>query len=151
MKPPRVGAKVLHGKTLVDALMHMVHVEPLTAVYSKLENRPGSLERLSKVLAERRVNIDSIALETVGSTGFVRLLALRPKEAVEALRSAQLEAYESQFLLVGLHNRPGELARASAELAAAKINVESCITTHDGKVALRTSDNEHAAQILRKL
>ena len=126
-------------------------VENVPAVYAKLDNRPGSLERLARVFQERRTNIDAIAAETVGSTGFVRILAQRPREVVDALKHAGIESYESQVLVASIPNKPGELFRVASEIAAAGINVESILTTADGKLALRTSDNERTAQILRKL
>lgn len=129
----------------------MVNVETVTTVYAKLENRPGSLERLARVFHERRVNIDAIAADTVGSSGFVRLLTHKPREVVEALKHAGIETYESQAVLTSLPNKPGELFRATADLAAAGLNVESVFTTADGKLAIRTNDVERTAQILRKL
>lgn len=129
----------------------MVNVENVSAIYAKLENRPGSLERLARVFHERRVNIDAISLETVGSTGFVRILAHRPREAVDALKHAGIESYESPVVVAHVPNKPGELFRICGDIAASGINIESVVTTSDGKLAIRTSDNERTAQILRKL
>lgn len=155
------GAFVGGAATGTRAIMHtsalgahgtpMVNVENVAAVYAKLENRPGTLERLTKVLGERRINIDSISLETVGSTGFVRLVVQRPREVVDACKQSGIDCYESQVILVHLPNKAGELHRASADLAASGINVESILTTAEGRLAIRTSDNERAAMILRKL
>jgi hypothetical protein len=129
----------------------MTTVETIHAVYVKLDNRPGSLERAARALGEKRVNIDAISLETVGSTGFARIVTHKGKETLRVLHAAGLEAYESDTLLVSLPNKPGELARATAEVAAAGVNVEAVTTTADGRLAVRTSDNERAAAILRKL
>lgn len=126
-------------------------VESTHTVYAKLENRPGTLERATRVLKERRINVEGFSLETVGTTGFMRMSVQKPREVVEALRSQGVEAYESQTLLMVLPNKPGELHRASSELAAAGINVESIFPTADGRLAMRTSDNERASQILRKM
>ena len=129
----------------------MSAVEPLHAVYVKLDNRPGTLERVARVLASHHINVDALSLETVGSTGFARLLTHKARESLRALHAAGLEAYESETLVVTLHNKAGELARAAAEVAAAGVNVESVFTTADGRVAFRTSDNARAAEVLRKL
>ena len=129
----------------------MVNVETVTTVYAKIDNRPGSLERVARVFHDRRTNIDAIAAETVGSTGFVRILAQRPREVVDALKHVDIDCYESQAVVASLPNKPGELFRATADLAAAGLNVEAVFTTPEGKLAIRTNDNERAAQILRKL
>lgn len=129
----------------------MSNVELVHAVYAKLENRPGTLEHVARALGEKRVNVDAISLETVGSTGYARIVTHKAKEAVRILHAAGIDAYESDTVLVSLPNKPGELARATSEVAAAGVNVESVLTTADGRLAFRTSDNERAAQVLRKL
>jgi hypothetical protein len=129
----------------------MVSVENIHTVYAKLENRPGTLERCAKVIGDRKINIDAISLETIGGSGYVRILTQRPREVVEGLKSAHIESYESPSLVISPVNKPGELARVLSEVAAAGINVESVLTTPEGKLCVRTSDNERAAMILRKL
>ena len=126
-------------------------VETSPAVYVKIENQPGSLERIARVLGDRRINIDAIGAETVGSTGFTRLVTAKTREAVDALRAANIDAYESQFVVAPIQNRPGELARICSELAAAGINIEAVLTTPDGRVGFRTHDNDLASRILAKL
>lgn len=129
----------------------MTNVEVVHAVYARLENQPGTLERAAKALGAKQVNIDAIALETTGSVGIARILTHKAREAVETLRSAGFEAYDTQLVLATIPNRPNELARATAELAAAGLNIESVLTTPEGRVAFRTNDVERTAQILRKL
>lgn len=128
----------------------MVTVDTLNLVYAKLENRPGALEGAARVLGERRINIDALSLETQGTSAFARFVTHKPRETVEALRSAGVEAYESPSLVVSVPNKPGELARAAGEIAAAGINIEGVVTMPEGRLALKTSDNERAMQILRK-
>lgn len=140
-----------HLTSLREAGSLTMNVQTIHAVYVKTENRPGSLERVARALADKRINIDAIAAETVGSTGFVRIVTHRSREVVDALRAANVEAYESQFVLASPPNRPGELAKVCAELAAAGINVEAILTTPEGKLAFRTHDNDLAATILGKL
>jgi hypothetical protein len=129
----------------------MTNVEIVHGIYAKLENRPGTLERAAKALGAKHINIDAVALETNGNQGFVRILTHKSKEAVDALRANGVEAYESQLAVALLSNKPNELARASAELAAAGVNIEGILTTTDGRLAFRTSDVERTAQVLRKL
>lgn len=129
----------------------MVTTQPIVGVYATLTNRPGELERASRAIAEKRVNVDAVTLETVGSTAFVRFYCRTPRDAIHALASAGIEAFESAAIVASLPNRPGELSRACAEIAAAGINVESVATTADGRLVFRTSDNERADAVLRKI
>lgn len=129
----------------------MVAVQPQNSVYATIENRPGTLERASRILADKRINIDAISVETVGFMGAIRILTQKSKEAQEALRAHGIEAHDSEHLIVTAQNKPGELTRICSELAAAGVNVESVLTTPEGKLAMRTSDNELASRILGKL
>jgi hypothetical protein len=129
----------------------MVAVENVHTIYLKIENRPGTLHRAAKVLGEQRINVDAISLETMGNMGYVRIITPKFREATEALRNAGMECYESPAIVVSLTNRPGELAHASGDLAAAGLNVEGMVTTTDGRLVIRTNDNERAAQVLRKI
>lgn len=126
-------------------------IEPVTLVYAKLENRPGTLEQAARTLGQKGINVDALSLETVGSTGFLRVQVQKPQDAIAALRSAGIEAFPSEALAAPIANKPGELGRAAAELAAAGLNVEAVVTSTDHRLILRTSDNERAAQVLRKL
>lgn len=129
----------------------MTKVEIVHAVYTRLENRPGSLERAARALAEKHINIDAMALETNGGEGYVRIMTHKAREAVDALHKASLPGWESTLAVASIPNRAGELARATTELAAAGLNVESVVTTTDGRLAFRTNDVERAAEVLRKL
>lgn len=129
----------------------MVKVEPITLVYAKLDNRPGTLEHAARALGQKGINVEAISLETVGSTGFLRVQTQKPQDAIQVLRSSGVDAFPSEALLTSIHNKPGELGRAAAEIAAAGVNVESIVTTTDHRLVVRTSDNERAAQVLRKL
>jgi hypothetical protein len=128
-----------------------LNIENTPAVYAKIENRPGSLERLARLLGDARINIDAIGAETLGSTGLVRLSTSKAREAVEVLRSANIEAYVSDLVQANPQNKPGELAKLCAELAAAGLNVESIVTTPEGRLAFHTNDAQLATSILRKL
>lgn len=129
----------------------MTNVEIIHAVYARLENRPGTLQTVAKTLGAHKINIEALSLETNGSQGYARILTPKWKEAIEHLRSANVEAHETQLAVVTLTNKPGELARATAELAAAGLNIEGVVTTMEGRLAIRTNDVERAAQVLRKL
>lgn len=147
-----VGRRILHGRC-IPAIPGdpLVSVEPIQTVYAKIENKPGTLERATRAIKEKKINIDALSVETSGPFGFLRILTPRARDTTDVLRAQGIEAYESQAILVNLPNKPGEINRATSELAAAGLNVEALFTTSDGRLALRTHDNERAAMILRKL
>jgi len=129
----------------------MTNVEIIHAVYARIENRPGTLQTVAQALGASRINIDALSLETNGGQGFARIITPKWKEAVEQLRRANVDAHETRLVLVTLPNKPGELARATSELAAAGLNVEAVLTTPQGRLAFRTNDVDLAAKVLGKL
>lgn len=128
-----------------------MNVQTTPALYVKLTNKPGALEQAARVLGERHINIDALSLETVGSTGYARILTPKFKEALAILQSANVEAYETELVRTTIPNKPGELARVCAELAAAGVNIEAVLASPTGEIDLRTDDNELAARIIGKL
>lgn len=128
-----------------------MRIETLPGVYAKIDNRPGSLQHVTRLLGERQLNIDAISAETVGSTGFTRILTKKPREAIDILRAANVDAHETEFVFAHPENRPGELARICSELAAGGVNIESVLTMPDGRLGFRTHDNALASRILGKL
>lgn len=126
-------------------------IQKTSTVYARIENRPGALARATRTIADKQINIEGISADTAGGTGFVRFHTARPREVVSALRSQGFEAYESEAVIAGLQNRPGELSRVLSDLAAAGINVEAITPTADGKLAFRTSDVDRTQEILRKV
>jgi hypothetical protein len=88
-----------------------------------LENRPGTLGRICRALADQKVNI--IAFQAIASEGnsLVRLVVDQPERAKKALDNEGLSYQETQVAVARLPHRPGELARAASRLGDAEINI----------------------------
>ena len=89
----------------------------------RLEDQPGTLGKVCRVLAERGVNI--LAFQSFPSEGksLVRLVLDNPTTAKNVLDSARLSYTEAEVAQVKLPHRPGELARAASRLGDANINI----------------------------
>ena len=89
-----------------------------------LEDRPGTLGKLCKALAEERVNI--LAYQQFPhekGNGSVRLVVDNPDRAKVVLDRQRSNYKEAEVAQVKLAHRSGELGRAASRLGEAGINI----------------------------
>jgi hypothetical protein len=89
----------------------------------QMEDRPGTLGRICRALADRGVNI--VAFHSFPSEGksLVRLVVDNPKTAKTVLDAERLTITQGEVAQTKLPHRPGELARAASRLGDANINI----------------------------
>ncbi len=88
-----------------------------------MEDRPGTLGKICRVLADRNVNILATQSYPVGGKSVVRFVFDNPTTAKGVLDSERLSYTEAEVAQVKLAHRPGELARAAQRLGEASINI----------------------------
>jgi hypothetical protein len=117
----------------------------------KLVNKPGELARMAEVLKKDGVNIRSIATEPKADV--VRIVTSDPEKSRKSLSKSGMQFSERNLLVAKLEDRPGELARISAELAKGGINIDAAyMLDKDSKhvhVGLAVSDENKAKTILK--
>jgi hypothetical protein len=89
-----------------------------------LEDRPGSLGKICRALADQSVNVMAIQSTPLEGKAVVRFIVDKPSVAekvleLESLRYEEVEVVEAKFL-----HRPGELARAASQLGESNINIK---------------------------
>jgi hypothetical protein len=117
-----------------------------------LESRPGVLAKLSGVLAEAGVNIIALCAGDAAGRGKIRILVNNPAKAQRALKAARYRPSVEPAFVVRLANKPGRLARVTARLAKARINIKSAYATTSGRggtVVLTVSSPGKARRLLR--
>ena len=89
----------------------------------RMEDRPGTLGKVSRALADRGVNI--LAFQSCPSEGksLVRIVVDNPTTARTVLGNERATFTETDIAQVKLPHRPGELARAASRLGEANINI----------------------------
>jgi hypothetical protein len=89
----------------------------------RLEDRPGTLGKVARALADRGVNI--LAFQSFATEGkaLTRIVVDTPVAAKKILDTERLTYTEAEVAQVRLPNRPGELARAASRLGEANINI----------------------------
>ncbi len=92
-----------------------------TELTLRLQNNPGAASRVCQTLADDRVNILALQLE---SHGVLRLLVDNPLHAANLLRERRMQVEERDVLYTVVPNDPGVLSKIAKIIADAGINVE---------------------------
>lgn len=102
---------------------------PLTKELAiRMEDRPGTLGKLCRALADRGVNILAFQSFPGGGESTVRFVVDNPATAKTILDAQRLNYTEADVAQVKLPHRPGELARAASRLGEANININYAYT-----------------------
>jgi hypothetical protein len=89
----------------------------------RIENSPGSLAKVCRVLADRGINIMAFQSIPSESTILVCIVADKPATAESVFELEGIAYTEAEVAQVKLAHRPGELARAASQLGEANINI----------------------------
>jgi hypothetical protein len=90
----------------------------------RLADRPGTLAKVTKVLADKGVNIVAFqATPTEGKNSQVRFVVDNPTTAKAVLDMEHIAYAEREVAVAKIPHRPGGLARAASQLADANINI----------------------------
>ena len=104
----------------------MARVKQLTV---SLENQPGRLAVLAKVLADAKVNIEAVLASTAGAQGSAQLVVDNVAKAKKALSAAQFAYTEGTLERVELPNKTGALPDFTAKLAKNGVNIDAAYGT----------------------
>lgn len=94
-----------------------------------VENRPGTLAHVAKVLADAEVNVVALLSSTAGAQGHVQVVVDNVNKAKKALSAAGLSCGEGTLDQVELPNKPGALAKLAGSLAKKGINIDAAYAT----------------------
>ena len=121
-----------------------------------LENEPGRLALISRLLADSGVTIDGLCVIDNIEQGVVRILPSDADACHEHLTSHGFYVVESEVLAVNLSSIRGILARVTQALADGKINIDYAYVTaaHEAgysMLVMKVSDLPMAESILENL
>ena len=105
----------------------MAKIKQLTI---SLENQPGTLAHVARVLADAKVNISALLLSgTAGSQGSAQVVVDDIRKAKKALEQALLPYTEGTVEEFELANKPGALAELTGKLAKKGVNIDAAYAT----------------------
>ena len=119
-----------------------------------LENRPGCLHEMTKVLADSKIDLRGLSLAETSEFGIVRLIVDDVLGTATVLKDAGFINSLTDVLAVEVPNVPGGLNKVLEILDGAKINIEYMYAILGNKksesayMIFRVDDNAKAADAL---
>jgi hypothetical protein len=109
-----------------------------------LENRPGKLEAITRILAEEGINIRGISIASEGEFGVLKILVNDPNRAHQALKARSFTVSRRSVVVAIIEDRPGSLHDLLSMLSSQAINIEDCygIVLEEGRRAAIVLDIE---------
>ncbi len=102
---------------------------PATQFSISLINKPGTLARVCRALADEKINILAVTLMDSENHGVFRVVATNPGRTKELLQSLDLPMTETDVLSAEMPNRPGALADLCARLDHEHISIKYAYVT----------------------
>lgn len=89
-----------------------------------LENKPGTLQKMTSVLAAHEIDMRALSLAETKDFGIARLIVDDVMHAVNVLKDADFIAKLTSVLVVAVPDEPGGLDKLLQIFAAEKVNLE---------------------------
>lgn len=89
-----------------------------------IENTKGQLAAITKIIADRGIDIRALSLADTTSFGILRLILDKPYEAKDALTEAGHSVVITPVIAVGVDDEPGALSKVIELLSANDISIE---------------------------
>ena len=118
-----------------------------------VENKPGRISRIARILGNHNINIRAITIADRGDYGLINVLTDDPEKACQALSGEGFSASRKHVIGVVMKDRPGSLADVTEFLNENGINVSNAygFILHEGEKAvlvLEVEDFERALKVI---
>jgi len=111
-----------------------------------LENKPGRLSEMARLLQEAGVNIKAMGIAEAGNYGIVRMVVDNVDLAVKALQKAGMAVSKVDILAIDM--RAG-VYQISKILGDHEINIDYAYTGSGDIIFMKVSDEGKAYQVLK--
>jgi hypothetical protein len=120
-----------------------------------IDNRPASLAKMTRSLADRNINLRALSLAETRDFGTTRIIVADVEACSEVLKQTGYHFIETDVLAVEVADRPGGMADVLECIASEHISVEyayAMIEKREGSavIILRVDNTDHAIMALRK-
>lgn len=89
------------------------------------ENKPGRIEKITKIFTEEKINILAISITSTNGFGIIKLLVDKCDLAYEKLKQNGFTVSTSEVLAIEMKDSPGGLYEVSHILSKNGINIEN--------------------------
>lgn len=119
------------------------------------ENKPGRIEKITKIFTEEEINILAISITSTNGFGIIKLLVDKPELAYEKLKQHGFTVSTSEVLAIEMRDSPGGLYEVTHILATKGINIENAyVYVAESRarafLLVEVKDIEKAKEILAK-
>ncbi|MGI6031103.1 MAG: ACT domain-containing protein [Eubacteriales bacterium] len=126
----------------------------VTQVSVFLDNKPGRLASMTRILGENHINIKALYVADTTDYGILRMIVDEPDRAKEVLKAAGFTAKRTQVMAVQLEDIPGGLHDVVTLLSNNDIDIEYLYAftgrgeEEKASVVMKLSDVDKAEQLL---
>ena len=113
-----------------------------------LQDRPGTLAQLGRLLGDARVNIEAIQGTSREGKGVIQFVVNDSDKTARALDTAGIDYTKREVLIVKVLDEPGMLGDVALVISEAGINIDSVYVTTRGHVVLGVDDLAGATQVV---
>ena len=89
-----------------------------------IENRPGHLQNVLKILADANINIITLTIAESSDFGVLRLIVNDSAKGLSVLKEKGITASITDVLAIELDDRPGSLHKAISTFSKRSLNIE---------------------------
>ncbi len=120
-----------------------------------LENKPGGLAQVTRVLKEKDINIRALSLADTTDFGILRLIVDKVQEARDVLKNEGFTVGRTEVVAVEVPDRPGGLHIIVDALSSERINVEYMYafverSGENAVIIFRFDDTDRAIEVLQE-
>lgn len=118
-----------------------------------LEDKPGRLTDLTKILSDNDINITALSIADAADYGIARMIVGRPDLAVDVLKKHNFSVNITNVVGVVIPNKPGGLYHILKILSENNITVDYLYAFALGNAStavIRAASNEEVIKILKE-
>jgi hypothetical protein len=120
-----------------------------------LENSPGRLGEVTRVLAGAGVNLRAISIADMADFGILRLIVNDQDKAVKALTGAGFTTRITNVAAIEIEDKPGSLARVMELFQKSNVNIEYLYASLEGNVGkavviFKLEDHEKGLALIKE-
>jgi hypothetical protein len=125
----------------------------LKQISISIENSPGRLYEITRILGEAGINLRALNLVDSGDFGMLRLLVSDLPKTRRIMMENHMPARIDDVVAVEIEDKPGKLSAVLKPLMDARINVQYMyafigMSANNAVMIFRFSDNDRAIDIL---